>query len=65
MIKEPLIHKLSSRNPIPQELMYSDKVVYDPLTQKSKFLMGYSTSSSKGTDGTEPKNEADRVMDDN
>ena len=61
MNKEPLIHKLSSRNPIPQELM-SLKVV-DLL--KSKFLMGYSTSCTKGTDGTEPKNEADRVMDDN
>ncbi|MBT27448.1 MAG: hypothetical protein CMC62_00715 [Flavobacteriaceae bacterium] len=65
MSKAPLIHNLSNRKPIPNELLNNYKVIYDPLTQKSNFSMGgQSTSCSKGTDGTEPKNEADQVMDD-
>lgn len=53
---------------MPVELIESDndKVIYDPTTQLSIYQMGgYTTSSSRSTDGTKPKNEADRVMDDN
>jgi hypothetical protein len=65
---EPLIHQFSKNKSMPLELVDSDnsKVIYDPITQLSSFQMGsYTTSSSRSTDGTKPKNEADRVMDDN
>ena len=61
----PLIHLLSMENKIPITLMDTTKPIYDPITQTSIYNMGgQTTSCSKGTDGTEPKNEADRVMDD-
>ena len=61
----PLIHLLSMENRIPITLMDATKPIYDPITQTSIYNMGgQTTSCSKGTDGTEPKNEADRVMDD-
>ena len=54
---------------MPVELIETnnDKVIYDPTTQLSIYQMGggMTTSSSRSTDGTKPKNEADRVMDDN
>jgi hypothetical protein len=65
---EPLIHQFSKIKSMPVELIESDndKVIYDPTTQLSIYQMGgYTTSSSRSTDGTKPKNEADRVMDDN
>ena len=65
---EPLIHQFSKNKSMPLEFIESDncKVIYDPITQLSSFQMGsYTTSSSRSTDGTKPKNEADRVMDDN
>tara|TARA_B100001287_G_C22670422_1_gene524971 strand:- start:1732 stop:1932 length:201 start_codon:yes stop_codon:yes gene_type:complete len=66
MSKKPLIHQLANRTEIPVELINHKKPVYDPITQQSKYFMdGHSTSCAKGTDGTEPKNEADQVMDDN
>ena len=65
--ESPLIHLLSKQNKIKTELLCTSKPVYDPETQISNYKMrgGYTTSSSKATDGTEPKNEADRIMDDN
>jgi hypothetical protein len=52
-------------NKIPITLMDATKPTYNPITQTSIYNMGgQTTSCSKGTDGTEPKNEADRVMDD-
>ena len=68
MSETPLIHKLAARKEIPVSLLSNDKPIYDPHTQTSKYLFDgnqMTTSSSRGTDGTEPKNEADRVMDDN
>ena len=66
---EPLIHKYSKNRTMPSSLVELDdkkNAVYDPLTQTTMFEMGgYTTSSHRSTDGTEPKNEADRVMDDN
>ena len=65
---EPLIHQFSKIKSMPVELIETnnDKVIYDPTTQLSIYQMGgYTTSSSRSTDGTKPKNEADRVMDDN
>ncbi len=65
---EPLIHQFSKNKSMPIQLIESDnsKVIYDPNTQLSTFQMGsYTTSSQRSTDGTKPKNEADRVMDDN
>ena len=60
---------VSGSAPMPVELIESnnDKVIYDPSTQLSIYQMGggMTTSSSRSTDGTKPKNEADRVMDDN
>ena len=50
------------------DLIISDKseIIYDPIKQVSIFEMGsYSTSCNRGTDGTDTKNEADAVMDDN
>jgi|GEM_PF-2604362 len=39
---------------------------YDPKTQMTVYSMGGpSTSSHRVTNGTQPKNEADRIMDDN
>lgn len=39
---------------------------YDPKTQMTEYLMGGpSTSCHRVTNGTQPKNEADRIMDDN
>jgi hypothetical protein len=65
---EPLIHQFSKIKSMPVELIESDndKVIYDPTTQLSTLLMGgtLTTSSQRATDGTKPKNEADRVMDD-
>ena len=61
----PLIHLLSMENKIPITLMDATEPIYDPITQTSIYNMGGGTTScSKGTDGTQPKNEADRVMDD-
>ncbi len=43
-------------------------VQYDPETQESVVPLeagGYSTACYQGTNGTEPKNEADTMMDDN
>lgn len=66
MSEIPLIHKLSSRESMPESLIIRNKIEYDPFTQKSKYsLDGNTTSCSQGTNGTEPKNEADTVMDDN
>jgi hypothetical protein len=65
MSKTPLIHKLAGRKEIPVEILTITKPIYDPITQKSKYsLGGKTTSCARGTDGTEPKNEADHVMDD-
>lgn len=64
MSKTPLIHKLAGRKDIPIEILTDTKPIYDPIIQKSKYSMGKTTSCPKGTDGTEPKNEADQVMDD-
>jgi hypothetical protein len=62
----PLIHLLSKHKRIKTELMTSSKPIYNPETQISNYNMGgQTTSCSKGTDGTKPKNEADKVMDDN
>ena len=63
----PLIHFLSKENKIKTELLNFSKPVYDPNTQISSYEMrgGGTTACSKSTDGTQPKNEADRVMDDN
>ena len=64
----PLIHLLSKENKIKSELLTSSKPVYDPKTRISNYEMrgdGGTTSCSKATDGTQPKNEADRIMDDN
>ena len=39
---------------------------YDPKTQMTNYSMGGpSTSCHQVTNGTQPKNEADRIMDDN
>ena len=66
---EPLIHQFSKNKSMPLEFIDSDnsKVIYDPTTQLSIYQMGggMTTSSQRSTDGTKPKNEADRVMDDN
>jgi hypothetical protein len=66
---EPLIHKYSKSRTMPSELLHSDErknVVYNPITQTTTFEMGGKTTAShRSTDGTKPKNEADRVMDDN
>ena len=65
----PLIHLLSKENKIKTELLNFSKPVYDPKTQISNYEMrgsgGFTTTSSRATDGTQPKNEADYVMDDN
>jgi len=61
----PLIHLLSKHKRIKTELMDCEKPIYNPETQISNYSMGGETTScSKGTDGTKPKNEADQVMDD-
>lgn len=67
---EPLIHHFSKNNNMPIDLVIGDdkkNAIYDPITQKTKLEMGggYTTASHRSTDGTKPKNEADRVMDDN
>jgi hypothetical protein len=65
---KPLIHQFSETNSMPVELIDVDNqqnVIYDPVSQTSIFEMGgKTTASSRSTDGTKPKNEADRVMDD-
>ncbi len=64
---EPLIHKLAKKNAMPSRLLETEqKIIYDPKSMTSDFLsLGESsTSCAKKTDGTEPKNEADQVMDD-
>jgi hypothetical protein len=51
-----------------RKIIISDKseIIYDPIKQVSIFEMGScSTSCHQGTDGTDTKNEADAVMDDN
>lgn len=61
----PLIHLLSKHKRIKTELMDCPKPIYNPETQISNYNMGgQTTTSSRATDGTKPKNEADRVMDD-
>jgi hypothetical protein len=66
---EPLIHQFSKHNKMPIDLVMEDdkkNAIYDPLTQTTQLEMGgYTTASHRSTDGTKPKNEADRVMDDN
>ena len=66
MSKRPLIHKLASRKESPAKLMNYEKPTYDPITQKSIYSFDGEggTSCAKGTNGTEPKDEADQVMDD-
>jgi len=64
---EPLIHKLAKQNTMPSQLLEkTGGVTYDPGSMTSTFMdMGSSsTACAKSTDGTEPKNEADQVMDD-
>ena len=62
----PLIHEVSKKRQIPKEFINVENPIYDPITQTSNYnMMGKSTSCAKGTSGTEPKNEADHVMDDN
>jgi hypothetical protein len=64
--KNILIHELAKRRNHQVTIFNSSKPIYDPKTQTSLYrLDGQSTACSKGTDGTEPKNEADQVMDDN
>ena len=66
---EPLIHQYSKNKKMPLELVekdYKENVIYDPVNQVSIFKMGSKTTSChRSTDGTKPKNEADRIMDDN
>ncbi len=54
---------------MPIDLVIGDdkkNAIYDPITQTTQLEMGgYTTASHRSTDGTKPKNEADRVMDDN
>ena len=56
-----------SENRIPVDKLASEKLIeYDPHSQVSIYKMGGpSTSCHKVTNGTQPKNEADRIMDDN
>lgn len=65
---EPLIHKLAKKNTMPSQLLgHAGQVIYDPTSMTSTFmnLDGESSSAcAQSTDGTEPKNEADQVMDD-
>jgi len=66
---EPLIHHFSKHKKIPLKMIETsikDKTFYNPITQTSIFGMGSKTTACyKSTDGTNPKNEADKVMDDN
>jgi hypothetical protein len=65
---KPLIHQFSENKAMSSDLIISDKseIIYDPIKQVSIFQMGScSTSCHQGTDGTDTKNEADAVMDDN
>ncbi len=66
MKQSPLLVKFSS-NKMPLASVKENKQIrYDPKTQMSIYLMGGpSTSCHKVTNGTQPKNEADRIMDDN
>jgi hypothetical protein len=65
---EPLIHTFSKNRTMPKEFIeMEDKnnVYYDPIKQTSELQMGsYNTASLRSTNGTQVKNEADRVMDD-
>ena len=62
-MKAPLIHQLASERASKATLPIFD---YNPetLTTEGYKMGGQSTACSQGTDGTEPKNEADQVMDD-
>ena len=66
MKQSPLLVKFSS-NKMPLASVKENKQIrYDAKTQMSIYLMGGpSTSCHKVTNGTQPKNEADRIMDDN
>lgn len=66
-MKNHLLIELAKRE-VPLELIeleVKEKVVYNIETQITEVYMGgQSTSCHKSTDGTQPKNEADRIMDD-
>jgi hypothetical protein len=61
-----LLLDLSKNNtPTLDAVINTKEAVYNPETQITEIYMGgYSTSCHKSTDGTQPKNEADRIMDD-
>ena len=62
----PLLIKFSSNRMPLAKLKEDIQISYDTNTQMSIYSMGGpSTSCHKVTNGTQPKNEADRVMDDN
>jgi hypothetical protein len=62
----PLLVKFST-NKMPLCAIEENKgIQYNPKTQTGIYSMGGpSTSCHKVTNGTQPKNEADRIMDDN
>lgn len=66
MSKTHLLVDLSN-NRMPSSAVIDDSSYsYDPISQMTIYsLGGPSTSCHKVTNGTQPKNEADRIMDDN
>jgi len=62
-VKTPLIQLLASER---KSIALLPVCQYNPetLTSEGYKMGGQSTACSQGTDGTEPKNEADQVMDD-
>jgi hypothetical protein len=61
-----LLLRFSGNRILVDDLESEKKIVYDNQSQVSIYKMGGpSTSCHKVTNGTQPKNEADRIMDDN
>ena len=66
MKQSPLFVKFSTNKMQLASVKENKQIRYDAKTQMSIYLMGGpSTSCHKVTNGTQPKNEADRIMDDN
>jgi hypothetical protein len=66
MEQVPLLVQFSSKKLPLATIEENKQIEYNPETQTSVYLMGGpSTSCHKVTNGTQPKNEADRIMDDN
>lgn len=66
MNKSHLLVSLSTNRMPSNSLEADNSCLFDPISQMAIYsLGGPSTSCHRVTNGTQPKNEADRIMDDN